>query len=136
MGCAGGIDVTTTLALSREAVPAGYSTFTLTLKGLKGGHSGGDIHLGLGNANKLLARFLAGHATELGARLVDFQGGTLRNAIPREGHITLAVPEDKAAQLKSLAQTLKRCSEKSSRRKRKTGCHPGSCNRCSGRSDR
>ncbi|EKL3979749.1 MULTISPECIES: beta-Ala-His dipeptidase [Morganella] len=105
MGCAGGIDVTTTLALSREAVPAGYSTFTLTLKGLKGGHSGGDIHLGLGNANKLLARFLAGHATELGARLVDFQGGTLRNAIPREGHITLAVPADKAAQLKSLAQT-------------------------------
>ncbi|HDS3816168.1 TPA: M20/M25/M40 family metallo-hydrolase, partial [Morganella morganii subsp. morganii] len=61
MGCAGGIDVTTTLSLSREAVPAGYSTFTLTLKGLKGGHSGGDIHLGLGNANKLLARFLAGH---------------------------------------------------------------------------
>ncbi|MEW5110470.1 beta-Ala-His dipeptidase, partial [Morganella morganii] len=105
MGCAGGIDVTTTLSLSREAVPAGYSTFTLTLKGLKGGHSGGDIHLGLGNANKLLARFLAGHATELGARLVDFQGGTLRNAIPREGHITLAVPADKAAQLKSLAQT-------------------------------
>ncbi|HCU0880324.1 TPA: beta-Ala-His dipeptidase, partial [Morganella morganii] len=105
MGCAGGIDVTTTLALSREAVPAGYSIFTLTLKGLKGGHSGGDIHLGLGNANKSLARFLAGHAAELGARLVDFQGGTLRNAIPREGHITLAVPADKAAQLKSLAQT-------------------------------
>lgn len=105
MGCAGGIDVTTTLALSREAVPAGYSTFILTLKGLKGGHSGGDVHLGLGNANKLLARFLAGHAAELGARLVDFQGGTLRNAIPREGHITLAVPADKAAQLKSLAQT-------------------------------
>ena len=55
----------------------------MALKGLKGGHSGGDIHLGLGNANKLLARFLAGHAEELDLRLVDFNGGTLRNAIPR-----------------------------------------------------
>ncbi|ELY3830560.1 M20/M25/M40 family metallo-hydrolase, partial [Cronobacter sakazakii] len=56
MGCAGGIDFISTLPLSREAVPAGFETFKLTLKGLKGGHSGGDIHLGLGNANKLLAR--------------------------------------------------------------------------------
>lgn len=56
-GCAGGIDFITTLPLSREAIPAGFQTFKLTLKGLKGGHSGGDIHLGLGNANKLLARF-------------------------------------------------------------------------------
>ena len=60
MGCAGGIDFISTLPLSREAIPAGFQTFKLTLKGLKGGHSGGDIHLGLGNANKLLARFLAG----------------------------------------------------------------------------
>ncbi|MGU0055299.1 hypothetical protein ACVXG7_00530 [Enterobacter hormaechei] len=58
MGCAGGIDFISTLPLSREAIPAGFETFKLTLKGLKGGHSGGDIHLGLGNANKLLARFL------------------------------------------------------------------------------
>ena len=57
MGCAGGIDFISTLPLSREAIPAGFQTFKLTLKGLKGGHSGGDIHLGLGNANKLLARF-------------------------------------------------------------------------------
>ena len=102
MGCAGGIDVTTTLALTREAVPAGYKTFTLTLKGLKGGHSGGDVHLGLGNANKLLARFLAGHGAELQARLIDFQGGTLRNAIPREGYITLAIPADNSAKLETL----------------------------------
>lgn len=57
MGCAGGIDFISTLPLSREAIPAGFQTFKLTLKGLKGGHSGGDIHLDLGNANKLLARF-------------------------------------------------------------------------------
>lgn len=83
MGCAGGIDFTSNLPLTREAVPAGFACFKLTLKGLKGGHSGGEIHLGLGNANKLLARFLAGHAEELDLRLIDFNGGTLRNAIPR-----------------------------------------------------
>ncbi|WP_058912004.1 cytosol nonspecific dipeptidase [Entomohabitans teleogrylli] len=103
MGCAGGIDFITTLKLEREAVPAGYQAFKITLKGLKGGHSGGEIHLGLGNANKLLARFLFDHAAELDARLVDFSGGTLRNAIPREAFATLAVPANKAAQLKTLA---------------------------------
>lgn len=103
MGCAGGIDFISTLALSREAVPAGFQTFKLTLKGLKGGHSGGDIHLGLGNANKLLARFLADHSAELDLRLVDFNGGTLRNAIPREAFATLAVAADKAEALKAQA---------------------------------
>ncbi|HDL8158588.1 TPA: beta-Ala-His dipeptidase, partial [Yersinia enterocolitica] len=85
MGCAGGIDFITTLALKREAIPAGYQTLKLTIKGLKGGHSGADIHLGLGNANKLLARFLFDHAKELDLRVLDLNGGTLRNAIPREG---------------------------------------------------
>ncbi|HHN5634317.1 cytosol nonspecific dipeptidase [Enterobacter hormaechei] len=103
MGCAGGIDFISTLPLSREAIPAGFETFKLTLKGLKGGHSGGDIHLGLGNANKLLARFLAGHAAELDLRLVDFNGGTLRNAIPREAFATVAVPAAKADELKNLS---------------------------------
>ena len=105
MGCAGGIDFISTLPLSREAIPAGFQTFKLTLKGLKGGHSGGDIHLGLGNANKLLARFLAGHAKALDLRLVDFNGGTLRNAIPREAFATIAVSADKADELKTLAST-------------------------------
>ncbi|HCT9401078.1 TPA: cytosol nonspecific dipeptidase [Enterobacter hormaechei] len=103
MGCAGGIDFISTLPLSREAIPSGFETFKLTLKGLKGGHSGGDIHLGLGNANKLLARFLAGHAAELDLRLVDFNGGTLRNAIPREAFATVAVPAAKADELKKLS---------------------------------
>ena len=105
MGCAGGIDFTSTLPLTREAIPAGFQTFKLTLKGLKGGHSGGDIHLGLGNANKLLARFLVAHAAELDLRLVDFTGGTLRNAIPREAFATLAIPGDKVSTLKDLVET-------------------------------
>ncbi|MFK8259804.1 beta-Ala-His dipeptidase [Erwinia sp. AnSW2-5] len=103
MGCAGGIDFTSTLPLTREAVPAGYQTVKLTLKGLKGGHSGCDIHVGLGNANKLLARFLFSHAADLDLRLVDFSGGTLRNAIPREAFATLAVPVASLDKLKSLA---------------------------------
>ena len=106
MGCAGGIDFISTLPLKREAIPAGFQTFKLTLKGLKGGHSGGDIHLGLGNANKLLARFLAGHAAELDLRLVDFNGGTLRNAIPREAFATVAVPAAKADEEKNLTVVL------------------------------
>jgi len=103
MGCAGGIDFITTLPLSREAVPAGFETLKLTLKGLKGGHSGADIHLGLGNANKLLARFLAVHAAELDIRLIEFTGGTLRNAIPREAFATLAIDSHKVDALKSAA---------------------------------
>ncbi len=104
MGCAGGIDFTSTLALTREAVPAGYTTLKLTLKGLKGGHSGADIHLGLGNASKLLARFLAEHADSLGLRLLDFTGGTLRNAIPREAIATLAIAAENVDALKAATQ--------------------------------
>lgn len=102
MGCAGGVDFTTTFDLTREALPQGYQTFTLTLKGLKGGHSGGDVHLGLGNANKLLARFLAGHAEDLSLKLLEFKGGTVRNAIPREAHTIISVPTDKVADLTAL----------------------------------
>ncbi|EEP94592.1 Aminoacyl-histidine dipeptidase [Yersinia aldovae ATCC 35236] len=104
MGCAGGIDFITTLALKREAIPVGYQTLKLTIKGLKGGHSGADIHIGLGNANKLLARFLFEHATDLDLRVLDLNGGTLRNAIPREGSVTLAIAANKVDQLKSLSQ--------------------------------
>ncbi|OMQ19931.1 beta-Ala-His dipeptidase [Serratia oryzae] len=104
MGCAGGIDFITTLPLQREALPAGYQTLKLTIKGLKGGHSGAEIHQGLGNANKLLARFLFAHAQELDLRLLDLNGGTLRNAIPREASAVVAVPAAKADALKALTQ--------------------------------
>ncbi|MEY0598843.1 beta-Ala-His dipeptidase [Providencia alcalifaciens] len=104
MGCAGGVDFTTTFDLLREPLPQGYQTFTLTLKGLKGGHSGGDVHLGLGNANKLLARFLAGHAEDLSLKLLEFRGGTVRNAIPREAHAIISVPTEKIAELTALRE--------------------------------
>nr|ELR5134669.1 beta-Ala-His dipeptidase [Providencia rettgeri]ELR5136265.1 beta-Ala-His dipeptidase [Providencia rettgeri] len=104
MGCAGGVDFTTTFDLLREPLPQGYQTFTLTLKGLKGGHSGGDVHLGLGNANKLLARFLAGDAEDLSLKLLEFRGGTVRNAIPREAHAIISVPTEKVAELTALRE--------------------------------
>jgi len=104
MGCAGGVDFVSNLPLQREAVPAGYQTLKLTIKGLRGGHSGVQIHLGRGNATKLLARFLFEHADVLGLRVLDLTGGTLRNAIPREAFATLAVPADKVATLQQLAQ--------------------------------
>lgn len=102
MGCAGGIDGAMTFNITRDAIPAGYVTRKLTLKGLKGGHSGCDIHTGRANANKLLARFLAGHAQELDLRLIEFKGGSLRNAIPREGFVTVAVPAENQEKLASL----------------------------------
>ncbi|WP_213994169.1 beta-Ala-His dipeptidase [Sodalis sp. dw_96] len=104
MGCAGGVDFKTVLPLEREAVPAGYQVVKLTLKGLKGGHSGVDIHLGQGNANKLLARFLFQNAQKLDLRVLDVTGGTLRNAIPREAFATLALPQENTESLNALAQ--------------------------------
>lgn len=102
MGCAGGIDGAMTFNVARNAIPADFVTRKLTLKGLKGGHSGCDIHTGRANANKLLARFLAGHAKELDLRIVEFKGGSLRNAIPREGFVTVAVPAANQEKLASL----------------------------------
>lgn len=104
MGCAGGVDAALTFNIRREAQPAGYVTRQLILKGLKGGHSGVDIHTGRGNANKLLARFLAAHAAELDLRLIEFRGGSLRNAIPREAFVTLAVPASNQDKLDRLFQ--------------------------------
>ena len=99
MGCAGGVDGAFTFPIQREALPAGFVVRKLILKGLKGGHSGADIHTGRANANKLLGRFLADHTQGLDLRLIDFRGGSLRNAIPREGFVTVAVAEQNQSAL-------------------------------------
>ncbi|MFQ6372222.1 aminoacyl-histidine dipeptidase [Shewanella sp. YIC-542] len=103
MGCAGGVDAAITLPVTTEAATSDSSAFRLMLSGLKGGHSGANIHLGRGNANKLLARFLFEKASDLQLQLVDFQGGTLRNAIPREADAGLVVPN---AQVDALQQAV------------------------------
>lgn len=100
MGCAGGIDFLSELTIQREAIPADYQILEVSLKGLRGGHSGADIHLGLGNATKLLARFFAEFRDHLELRLVDFKGGNLRNAIPREANAVVAIAAEHAPRLK------------------------------------
>jgi dipeptidase D len=99
MGCAGGVDAEFTVPAQWQAPAGGVMAFTLSLTGLKGGHSGVNIHLGRGNANKLLARFLADKATALQLAVAAFNGGSLRNAIPREASVTLTVPAAKLALL-------------------------------------
>ncbi|SEO82198.1 dipeptidase D [Flavobacterium sp. CF108] len=84
IGCAGGIDVTATRAYNEEEVPEGSVGYTITVKGLNGGHSGMDIHKGLGNANKIMNRLLFDGFENFGLQVSEINGGSLRNAIPRE----------------------------------------------------
>jgi dipeptidase D len=84
IGCAGGIDVTATAEYDEEDTPEGSVGYTITVKGLQGGHSGMDIHKGLGNANKIMNRLLFDGFDNFGLQIASIAGGSLRNAIPRE----------------------------------------------------
>ncbi|NLN33923.1 MAG: aminoacyl-histidine dipeptidase [Flavobacteriaceae bacterium] len=119
ISCAGGMDVTATKKYnpqnlsqhSETGSEAGnFASLKVEIKGLKGGHSGGDIQLGLGNSNKLLARFLNESLKHL-AQISKMESGGLRNAIPREGYFIIAVPQtelEKAiADLESLKSDVK-----------------------------
>ncbi len=110
IGCAGGLDVDVTRTLKRETAPAGQVALRLTVDGLAGGHSGCDIHLGRGNANKILQRALQQLAAALPLRLSGLSGGTARNAIPREANADIVLPaqciEQATAIISELAATL------------------------------
>ena len=93
VGCAGGLDANVTFRYNEVEVPAGDVAFKLSLTGLKGGHSGVDIHLQRANANKLIFRFLKLAVADLEARLCCIEGGNLRNAIPREAFAVVTVPK-------------------------------------------
>ncbi len=84
IGCAGGIDVTATRTYTFETTPEGSVAYTITVKGLNGGHSGMDIHKGFGNANKIMNRLLFDGFENFGLQIHEINGGSLRNAIPRE----------------------------------------------------
>lgn len=94
VGCAGGIDGEAEYSYDTEECPVNHKGFELHIQGLQGGHSGMDIHKGKGNANKLLVRFLKSFDS-LGIRIAEMEGGSLRNAIPREAHAFIALPNDK-----------------------------------------
>ena len=103
MGCAGGIDGEATFAITNEDAPADVESFNLSISGLKGGHSGVDIHTGRANANKLLVRFLLEASNEFDLRLTELNGGSLRNAIPREADASFVI---KATQIDALKAKL------------------------------
>lgn len=92
IGCAGGIDTTARLTYEFEKSPEGYFPFSVAVSGLKGGHSGDDIHRGLGNANKIMNRYLWDLNRKMDVRIHSFNGGNLRNAIAREATATVLVP--------------------------------------------
>lgn len=95
VGCAGGADLNASLQFKEDTyIPEGDVAVKLSLTGLKGGHSGVDIHLGRANANKLMFRLLKEAVRDYGARLSSVEGGSLRNAIPREAVAVVTIPGD------------------------------------------
>jgi dipeptidase D len=99
VGCAGGINANIEFEYDEVIVPEGVTPYKITISGLKGGHSGLDINLGRGNANKLIVRFLKYATRELDVRLADINGGGMRNAIPREAVAVVLVPDENSEQL-------------------------------------
>ncbi|HKK58450.1 MAG TPA: aminoacyl-histidine dipeptidase [Salinivirga sp.] len=108
VGCAGGEDANVTFSYKEDKLPIDYKAFKISVKGLKGGHSGLDIPLQRGNANKILFRLINKAQNEFGLRLADVQGGSLRNAIPREAFATIAVPENGEAKFKEFVAELEK----------------------------
>ena len=95
VGCAGGADLNISFQFKEDTyMPEGDVAVKITLSGLKGGHSGVDIHLGRANANKLMFRFLKEAVCDYGARLSAVEGGNMRNAIPREAWAIVTIPGD------------------------------------------
>lgn len=93
IGCAGGIDVTAERGYNQEEVPENSVAYTITVKGLNGGHSGMDINKGLGNANKIMNRLLFDGFENFGLQVLEINGGSLRNAIPRESVAKVIISE-------------------------------------------
>jgi len=91
VGCAGGIDVTATRIYNEEETPEFKIGYAITVKGLQGGHSGMDIHRGFGNSNKILNRVLFDGFENFGLRISEIDGGSLRNAIPRESFANVVI---------------------------------------------
>lgn len=97
VGCAGGVDVNAVWEYQDDESPAGDVAYNIEITGLHGGHSGLDIHLGRGNACKLMGRLLKKSIQQYGVRLASINCGNMRNAIPREGFATICVRSENEA---------------------------------------
>ncbi len=104
IGCAGGIDLEAGFTYIPQPVGGDLKAYKLTVKGLKGGHSGLDIRLYRGNSNKLLFRFLRKAQADFEMQIANVQGGSLRNAIPRESFATVVIPSGFAADFEKSAK--------------------------------
>ena len=102
IGSAGGIDITGTLDYKEVETDSEDAAVKVTLKGLRGGHSGLEIHEGRGNANKLMVRFVREAIEECEARLASWHGGNMRNAIPFKAEVVLTLPKENVEALKEL----------------------------------
>ena len=102
IGCAGGVDMNATLEYKEVEPEEGDIALKVTLKGLRGGHSGLEINQGRANANKLMARFVREAIASYEARLSTWHGGNMRNAIPREADVVLTIPAENEEELLGL----------------------------------
>ena len=100
IGCSGGKNTAATFKSKLEKSPRNYSTFELKVAGLKGGHSGLEIHVGRGNAVKILNRAIRSYSQENNIRLAEINGGNKHNAIPREAFAVVLVPKNDEKKLK------------------------------------
>ncbi|TSE08612.1 aminoacyl-histidine dipeptidase [Aquimarina algiphila] len=111
VGCAGGIDVTAKRTYREEPIEQGKKAYVISVTGLNGGHSGMDIHKGLGNANRIMNRLLFDGFENFGLQISEIKGGSLRNAIPRESFANIVVDTVQAEafefELNELIKTIK-----------------------------
>ncbi|MDP4282389.1 MAG: aminoacyl-histidine dipeptidase [Bacteroidota bacterium] len=107
IGCAGGKDTVATMDRETGIVPADVTGYQIRLSGLKGGHSGDDIHKGLGNAVKLLNRFLWNATRDFYLRVYEINAGNLRNAIAREGSAWVVVPDEQTEGFEAYSELYK-----------------------------
>ncbi|MGC9331429.1 MAG: aminoacyl-histidine dipeptidase [Bacteroidales bacterium] len=104
VGCAGGVETNVSIDYDMQNVPDGAKAFKVHVKGLKGGHSGLDIHRGRANANKLMFRLFNQSVDKTGLKVAEVSGGDLRNAIPRECVAVVTVDGDKAEEFLALTR--------------------------------
>ena len=102
IGCAGGIDITVSNKFQLETPRGEQSFLKITIDGLTGGHSGAEIHKGLGNANKILFSVLAEISTFCSLNICEISGGGLRNAIPRECNVVISIDNNKIDEVQKL----------------------------------
>ena len=103
IGCAGGMDTVGTMSYNPVPVKNGSSAYELSVTGLHGGHSGDEIHKGYGNSVKIITRLISHISGKHKTSISGFDGGNLRNGIPREAFATIVIDEEVTVSVRNLA---------------------------------